>query len=127
MASSGSASEYDNEPAEDQSPEVHILAPRAGFVRTPRMVGEVFENWDAFFEHLHVFQEEIHQIYKKRTSTSSAARNADHEQRGKATPPNRDARIIRQVLPETGMYLQLDAAQSNEGQAEQLRREIDRM
>ncbi|GMF38696.1 unnamed protein product [Phytophthora fragariaefolia] len=86
MASGGSASESDKEPTEDQSPEVHVPAPRAGLVRAPRMMEGVFENWDAFFAHRHVYQQDTHQIYKKRTSTSSAARNADLEQRGKATP-----------------------------------------
>ncbi|GMF20196.1 unnamed protein product [Phytophthora fragariaefolia] len=43
MASGGSASESDNEPTEDQSPEVHVPAPRAGFVRAPRMMEETYQ------------------------------------------------------------------------------------
>ncbi|KAG6964474.1 hypothetical protein JG688_00007678 [Phytophthora aleatoria] len=50
------------------------------------MEDETFDSWESFFACLDAYQDATHQVFKKRTSISSKARNAELQRRGKATP-----------------------------------------
>ncbi|KAG3107831.1 hypothetical protein PI124_g12861 [Phytophthora idaei] len=41
------------------------------------MEDETFDSWESFFACLDAYQDATHQVFKKRTSISSKARNAE--------------------------------------------------
>ncbi|KAG6942276.1 hypothetical protein JG688_00018223 [Phytophthora aleatoria] len=87
-ASTVTATEPDIGSEAIQSPQDHIHASRAVIVRAPRIKKKTFDSWESFFACLHSYEDATHQVFKRRTSTSSKARSAELQQRGKATPPH---------------------------------------
>eukprot|EP00644_Phytophthora_capsici_P014747 jgi/Phyca11/19853/fgenesh1_pg.PHYCAscaffold_53_\ len=80
---------------EAESPEAHVPAARASQTSAPLLQDRYFDTWDDFFDCLAAFQDGTHQVFKKRASTTTAARNKDLVKRGNAsktttTPPSFD-------------------------------------
>ncbi|KAE9163447.1 hypothetical protein PF004_g30141 [Phytophthora fragariae] len=74
VASSDSGTEATNEPANAGAPEAHV--PAVTSVRAPRMEQRYYASWEEFFLALSEYQDATCQDFRKRTSTSVAARNA---------------------------------------------------
>nr|KAE8945800.1 hypothetical protein PF009_g4554 [Phytophthora fragariae] len=83
VASSDSGTEATNEPANAGAPEAHV--PDVTSVRAPRMEQRYYASWEEFFSALSEYQDATCQVFRKRTSTSVAARNAELERRGTLT------------------------------------------
>ncbi|KAE9038847.1 hypothetical protein PR001_g7787 [Phytophthora rubi] len=83
VASSDSGTEATNEPANAGAPEAHV--PAVTSVRAPRMEQRYYASWEEFFSALSEYQDATCQVFRKRTSTSVAARNAELERRGTLT------------------------------------------
>ncbi|KAG3065689.1 hypothetical protein PC122_g18047 [Phytophthora cactorum] len=59
----------------DSEPEVHV--PSAGLWKSSPIAKEWHENWEAFKDYLERYQEDTHQLFRLRNSTSVARRNAE--------------------------------------------------
>ncbi|KAE9151682.1 hypothetical protein PF006_g4051 [Phytophthora fragariae] len=86
MGSTDSEPEPGDASAEVHAPEVHVPVSSDGQVVAPAIEKRYFATWADFFKHLEVYQDETHQVFKKRTSTSVKARNKTLAERDKITP-----------------------------------------
>ncbi|KAG2817892.1 hypothetical protein PC111_g12521 [Phytophthora cactorum] len=59
----------------DSEPEVHV--PSAGLWESSPIAKEWHENWEAFKDYLERYQEDTHQLFRLRSPTSVARRNAE--------------------------------------------------
>ncbi|KAE8891605.1 hypothetical protein PF003_g24352 [Phytophthora fragariae] len=56
-------------------PETHV--PSVGVWKSSPITKEWHESWEAFYEYLKVYQADTHQLFRLRSSTSVARRNAE--------------------------------------------------
>ncbi|ETI30866.1 hypothetical protein F441_21948 [Phytophthora nicotianae CJ01A1] len=89
VASTGSGSGGESEPAEASSPEIHVPESRNKSTCAPPLEQRCYTTWSAFLKALEQYQEQTHQVFRKRTSTSAASRNAELAKRGKLTETTR--------------------------------------